>query len=66
VIVEVLRLAFVVLGVTAAQTAVFVAIDSVALLADLMHNVGGAATAIPVGVVFALRSASAERVPGGS
>src|SRR5215211_7241855 len=58
-------LALVVLGVTAAaQTAVFVASGSVALLADLIHNVGDAATAIPLGIAFALRSAAAERWAG--
>lgn len=47
------------------QVAVFVLLsDSVALLADLIHNVGDAATAIPLGIAFALRSARAERVAG--
>ena len=46
-----------ILGLTAlAQTAIFVATDSVALLADLVHNFGDAATAIPVGIAFLLRS----------
>ena len=54
-----------VLGITAlAQTLVFVASGSVALLADLIHNFGDAATAIPLGIAFALRSARAERVAG--
>lgn len=54
-----------VLGLTAlAQTVVFVSSGSVALLADLIHNVGDAATAIPLGVAFLLRSAAAERVAG--
>jgi cation diffusion facilitator family transporter len=55
-----------VLGLTAAlQAAVFVLLsDSVALLADLIHNIGDAATAIPLGVAFALRSARAERIAG--
>jgi cation diffusion facilitator family transporter len=58
-------LALVVLGLTAvAQTVVFVASGSVALLADLIHNFGDAATAIPLAVAFALRSARAERVAG--
>jgi cation diffusion facilitator family transporter len=58
-------LALAVLGLTAlAQTAVFVATDSVALLADLIHNFGDAATAIPLGIAFALRSARAERGAG--
>ena len=43
-------LALLVLGLTAAaQTAVFVLSGSVALLADLIHNAGDAATAIPLG-----------------
>lgn len=58
-------LALVVLGLTAAaQTLVFVASGSVALLADLIHNFGDASTAIPLGVAFALRSARAERWAG--
>jgi cation diffusion facilitator family transporter len=58
-------LALAVLAVTAlAQTAVFVASGSVALLADLIHNFGDAATAIPLGVAFLLRSERAERVAG--
>jgi len=58
-------LALLVLGLTAlAQAAVFVASGSVALLADLIHNAGDAATAIPLGIAFALRSARAERWAG--
>jgi cation diffusion facilitator family transporter len=54
-----------VLAVTAlAQTAVFVASGSIALLADLIHNFGDAATAIPLAIAFALRSARAERWAG--
>lgn len=54
-----------VLGATALiQTAIFVTTGSVALLADLVHNVGDAATAIPVGVAFLLRSFRAERIAG--
>jgi cation diffusion facilitator family transporter len=37
---------------------------SVALLADLIHNAGDAATAISFGIAFALRSARAERWAG--
>jgi cation diffusion facilitator family transporter len=58
-------LALLILGLTAvAQTAVFAASGSVALLADLIHNFGDAATAVPLAVAFALRSARAERVAG--
>src|SRR5215213_6112325 len=58
-------LALLILGLTAiAQTAVFITSGSVALLADLIHNAGDAATAIPLGIAFALRSARAERWAG--
>jgi cation diffusion facilitator family transporter len=58
-------LALLVLGVTAAaQAVVFALSGSVALLADLIHNAGDAATAIPLGIAFALRSARAERWAG--
>jgi cation diffusion facilitator family transporter len=58
-------LALAVLALTAlAQTLVFFVTGSVALLADLVHNFGDAATAIPLGLAFALRSARAERVAG--
>jgi cation diffusion facilitator family transporter len=58
-------LALVILGVAAAaQAAVFVMSGSVALLADLIHNLGDASTAIPLGVAFAMRSARAERWAG--
>jgi cation diffusion facilitator family transporter len=58
-------LALGVLGATAAvQAVVFVTSGSVALLADLIHNVGDAATAIPLGIAFLLRSEVAERRAG--
>jgi cation diffusion facilitator family transporter len=58
-------LSLVILGLTAAaQTVVFVASDSIALLADLIHNFGDAATAIPLAVAFAMRSPRAERYAG--
>jgi len=54
-----------VLGVAAiAQAAIFVLTNSVALLADLIHNFGDALTAIPVGIAFLLRSERAERIAG--
>jgi cation diffusion facilitator family transporter len=63
--VHAVSLALVVLGLTAvAQGLVFLASNSIALLADLVHNAGGASTAIPLGVAFALRSARAERWAG--
>ena len=53
------------LGLTAAaQIALFALSGSVALLADVIHNAGDAATAIPLGLAFALRSARAERWAG--
>jgi Co/Zn/Cd efflux system component len=58
-------LSLAVLAVAAlAQTAVFVASGSIALLADLIHNFGDALTAVPLGIAFALRSATAERRSG--
>jgi cation diffusion facilitator family transporter len=58
-------LSLVVLLVTAlAQSAVFVATSSVALLADLIHNFGDALTALPLGAAFLLRSFVAERRAG--
>jgi Co/Zn/Cd efflux system component len=46
-----------VLGAAAAvQTLIFALSGSVALLADLIHNFGDAATAFPLGIAFVLRS----------
>jgi cation diffusion facilitator family transporter len=54
-----------VLGATAlAQGAIFAFSNSVALLADLIHNVGDALTAVPLGIAFLLRNERAERVAG--
>ncbi|MGH2825987.1 MAG: cation diffusion facilitator family transporter [Actinomycetota bacterium] len=47
-----------------AQGLVLLASGSVALLADLIHNVGDALTALPVGIAFLLRSARAEKYAG--
>lgn len=53
------------LGITGLiQAAIYIATDSVALLADLIHNFGDALTAIPLGVAFLLRSERAERGAG--
>jgi len=58
-------LSLLILGLTAlAQVVIFAASGSVALLADLIHNGGDAATALPLGIAFALRSARAERWAG--
>src|SRR5215218_5636299 len=58
-------LSLAILGVAAiAQLVIFIATNSIALLADLIHNFGDAATAIPLGAAFALRSERAERWAG--
>ncbi len=58
-------LSLIVLALAAgAQTVIFVASGSVALLADLIHNFGDAGTAIPLAVAFLLRSSRAERIAG--
>lgn len=58
-------LSLVVLGLTAlAQVAIFALTGSIALLADLIHNFGDAATAIPLGAAFLMRSERAERYAG--
>src|SRR5829696_8063510 len=58
-------LALLILTVTAiAQVVIYAASGSVALLADLIHNGGDAATAIPLSIAFMLRSAKAERLAG--
>ena len=46
------------------QGVIFIATGSVALLADLIHNVGDALTAIPVGIAFVMRSFVAEKRAG--
>jgi cation diffusion facilitator family transporter len=63
--VRAVALALAVLGLTAAaQAIVLVVTGSVALLADLIHNAGDAATALPLGAAFVLDSARAERWAG--
>jgi len=63
--IKAVSLSLVVLTVTAiAQTAIYVLVLSVALLADLIHNFGDALTAIPLGLAFFLRSARGERWAG--
>jgi hypothetical protein len=53
------------LGLTAVtQPAIFVLSGSVALLADLIHNVGDALTAVPLGIAFLLRSVRGEKLAG--
>lgn len=63
--VRVVAASFGVLGATAAvQAVVFVLTDSVALLADTIHNVGDALTAVPLGIAFFLRSVRGEKLAG--
>lgn len=58
-------LSLAVLGLAAlAQVAIYAASGSVALLADLIHNFGDAATAIPLGIAFLMRSERAEQGAG--
>jgi cation diffusion facilitator family transporter len=53
----------VILGVTAAiQVAIFVLSDSVALLADTIHNFGDALTALPLAAAFVLGRRPASRL----
>jgi cation diffusion facilitator family transporter len=54
-----------ILGATAlVQAAIFALSASVALLADLIHNVGDALTAVPLGIAFFLRSFRGEKIAG--
>ena len=54
-----------VLGAAAlVQAGVLVLTGSVALLADLIHNVGDALTAVPLGIAFFLRSFRGEKLAG--
>jgi hypothetical protein len=63
--IKAVSLSLAVLTVTAAaQTAIYVLVLSVALLADLIHNFGDALTAIPLGLAFFFRSARGERWAG--
>jgi cation diffusion facilitator family transporter len=58
-------LSLLVLGLAAgAQTLIFLSTHSVALLADLIHNFGDAATAFPLAAAFAMRSIRVERWAG--
>ena len=57
--------ALAILAVAAAiQAVILVATNSIALLADLIHNVGDALTAIPLGIAFLMRSERAEQIAG--
>ena len=54
----------VLLTTTVIQVGVFLMTNSVALLADLIHNFGDAMTALPLGIAFFLRSARGEKLAG--
>jgi cation diffusion facilitator family transporter len=63
--VKAVALSLLILGLTAgAQVAIFVFTNSVALLADLIHNAGDALTAMPLGIAFFLRSVRGETIAG--
>jgi cation diffusion facilitator family transporter len=63
--VKVVAWSLLVLALTAVvQAAVFVASGSVALLADLIHNVGDALTAVPLAIAFFAVSRRGERWAG--
>ncbi len=54
----------VLLVTTLLQIGVFVTTNSVALLADVIHNFGDALTALPLGIAFFLRSSRGEKGAG--
>jgi cation diffusion facilitator family transporter len=63
--VKAVALSLAILGLAAAaQLAIFVVSNSVSLLADLIHNVGDALTAVPLGIAFFLRSFGGEKLAG--
>src|SRR5260221_13588185 len=63
--VKAVALSLLVLGLAAvAQLLVFLLTNSVALLADLIHNFGDALTAVPLGIAFFLRSVRGEKLAG--
>jgi cation diffusion facilitator family transporter len=63
--VKAVSISLAVLGAAAAaQAAIFLLSGSVALLADLIHNIGDALTALPLGIAFFLRSFRAEKIAG--
>jgi cation diffusion facilitator family transporter len=63
--VKAVALSLAILGTAAAfQALIFVLSNSVALLADLIHNLGDALTAVPLGVAFFLRSFRGEKLAG--
>jgi cation diffusion facilitator family transporter len=62
---QVVGISLALLAITAgAQAAIYIATNSIALMADLIHNAGDALTAIPLAAAFLLRSERAERGAG--
>lgn len=62
---RVVGISLAVLGATTiVQAVIFATTNSVALLADLIHNGGDALTAVPLGAAFLLRSRRAEKGAG--
>jgi cation diffusion facilitator family transporter len=63
--VRAVALSLAILGLAAAaQLAIFVFSNSIALLADLVHNFGDALTAVPLGIAFWLRNFRLEKLAG--
>ena len=63
--VKAVSLSLALLGAAAlAQVVIFVLSNSVALLADLIHNFGDALTAVPLGIGLFLRSFRSEKIAG--
>ena len=63
--VKAVAISLAILGVAAGlQLAIFMLTNSVALLADLIHNFGDALTAVPLGIAFFLRSFRGEKLAG--
>jgi Co/Zn/Cd efflux system component len=63
--VKAVSISLAVLGAAAlVQAVIFILSGSVALLADLIHNIGDALTAMPLGIAFFLRSFRGEKLAG--
>jgi Co/Zn/Cd efflux system component len=63
--VKAVALSLAILGLTAvAQLAILFVSNSVALLADLVHNFGDALTAVPLSIAFFLHSFRGEKLAG--
>ena len=63
--VKAVALSLLILGLTAGvQVVIFTFSNSVALLADVIHNFGDALTAVPLAIAFFLRSVRGEKIAG--